>query len=130
MRLKFVAQDQEQIGKVSKEAFVGIITEEGFQNLVASEEVKKLILTHEKAKDEIDYDLFLTGKKYINKLFLISSFEKKKKKKKGGKAKKAGKKTKVVMPICVLDDGPRMVRIIREKPRLIYLGIRQESLGE
>ena len=97
-----------QVGKVSKEAFVEVIVGEGFQNLVQSEEIKKLIMTHEKAKDEIDYKLFLTGKKYINKLFLVSSFDKKKKKKKKPKAKKA-KKTKVIMPICVLDEGPRMV---------------------
>lgn len=96
-------------GKVSKDDFVNTITNEGFQNLVVSEEIKKLIVTHEKAKDEIDYELFLTGKKYINKLFLISSFEKKKKKKKkGGKGKK-GKKTKIVMPICILEEEPRMV---------------------
>lgn len=104
----FAERDPDQIGKVSKDAFVHVITAEGFQQLVQSEEIKKLIMTHEKAKDEIDYKLFLTGKKYINKLFLISSFEKKKKKKKKPKAKKA-KKTKVVMPICVLDEGPRMV---------------------
>ena len=103
----FKTHDDEQTGKCSKDNFVKTITDEGFHNLVVSEEIKKLILTHEKAKDEIDYELFLTGKKYINKLFLISSFEKKKKKKKKGKGKKA-KKTKVIMPICILDDGPRM----------------------
>ncbi len=104
----YLTHDPEQIGKVSKEAFIDVIAEEGFQNLVVSEEIKKLTMAHEKVKDEIDYELFLTGKKYINKLFLISSFEKKKKKKKKPKAKKKGK-TKIIMPICVLDEGPRMV---------------------
>ena len=103
----FVSHDNEQTGRISKEAFIDVLSEEGFQNLIESEEMKKLILSHEKIKDEIDYDLFLLGKKYINKQFLISSFEVKKKKKKKGKAKKG--KTKIVMPICLLDEGPRMV---------------------
>lgn len=102
----FSLHDPEQTGKIPKDAFVDVISQEGFQNLVESEEMKKLIMSHEKAKDEIDYELFLLGKKYINKLFLISSFEGKKKKKKKGKAKRG--KTKIIMPICVLDEGPRM----------------------
>lgn len=108
----FQLHDQDQIGKVTREKFLEVISDEGFQTLVeSSDEIDKLIKSHEKAKDQIDYELFLTGKKYINKQFLISSFEsKKKKKKKKGKAKKG--KTKIVMPICVLDEGPRMVRKI------------------
>ncbi len=101
--------DQEQTGKITSESFVQVVSNEGFQNLVETEEMKKVIMAHEKAKDQIDYELFLSGKKYINKQFLISSFEgKKKKKKKGGKGGKRGGKTKIIMPICTLDDGPRM----------------------
>lgn len=50
------------------------------------DDTKKLLQAHEKSKEgEIDYSEFLSGKKYINKLYLMSSFEGKKKKKKGGK---------------------------------------------
>jgi ankyrin repeat protein len=108
VKMLFGLHDQDQIGKVTREKFTEVISDEGFQSLVeSSEEMEKLIKSHEKAKDQIDYELFLTGKKYINKQFLISSFEgKKKKKKKKGKGKKG--KTKIVMPICILDEGPRM----------------------
>jgi ankyrin repeat protein len=103
----FATHDPEQTGKITKDSFTEVISQEGFQNLVETEEMKKLILSHEKTKDQIDYELFLQGKKYINKQFLIASFEGKKKKKKKGKGKKAGK-TKIVMPICTLEDGPRL----------------------
>ncbi len=108
VREAFLTSDAEQTGKITQEAFVEVLSHEGFQSLIETEEMKKLILSHEKAKDQIDYDLFLSGKKYINKQFQISSFEGKKKKKKKSKAKRAGK-TKIVMPICILDEGPRMV---------------------
>lgn len=102
----FASYDPEQTGRITQEAFVEVISKEGFQNLSETEEMQKLIMSHEKAKDQIDFELFLTGKKYINKQFLISSFEGKKKKKKKGKGKKG--KTKIIMPICTLDEGPRM----------------------
>lgn len=106
MKDLFATHDPEQTGKISNESFTEVISQEGFQNLVETDEMKKLILSHEKAKDQIDYELFLAGKKYINKQFLISSFEGKKKKKKKSKGKKG--KTKVVIPICLMDEGPRM----------------------
>ena len=68
---EFLKNDPEQTGKVTNEAFIDVISKEGFQNLVETEEMKKLILSHEKAKDQIDYELFLTGKKYINKMILL-----------------------------------------------------------
>lgn len=50
------------------------------------DDTKKLLLAHEKNKEgQVDPNEFLGGKKYINKLYLMSSFEGKKKKKKGGK---------------------------------------------
>lgn len=104
----FKQNDPEETGKVTGEAFTEVISNEGFQSLCETDEMQKLILSHEKTKDQIDYELFLTGKKYINKQFLINSFEKKKKKKKkkGGKGKRG--KTKIIMPVCILDEGPRM----------------------
>jgi ribosomal protein S30 len=106
----FIKVDVEQTGKIGRDEFVEMLTREGFNDLIEENELNKLIISHEKTKDLIDYELFFTGKKYLNKQYLISSFEaKKKKKKKGPKAKKKGK-TKIVVPICVLEDGPRMVR--------------------
>ena len=54
------------------------------------DDTKKLLMAHEKAaKDsQIDFSEFLSGKKYVNKLYLMSSFDGKKKKKKGGKGGK------------------------------------------
>lgn len=80
--------------------------------------MNKLIMSHEKIKDQIDYELFLTGKKYINKQFLIASFEgKKKKKSKKGKSRKG--KTKIVIPVCTLDEGPRTVNRLKLCQNLI-----------
>jgi hypothetical protein len=99
--------DEAKTGRIPKENFIEVLSQEGFQNLIETEEMKKMIMQHEKDNNEIDYELFLAGKKYVGKQFLLSSFEPKKKKQKKGKAKKG--KTKVVMPICILDEGPRQV---------------------
>ena len=71
-------------------------------------DMKKIIMTVDRGRDEgIDYNEFLTGKKYINKLYLMSAFDgKKKKKKKGGKGKKG--KTKIPLFVCTQGDGPRV----------------------
>ena len=104
----FLVHDTEKTGKVSRDVFVQVVSVEGFQNLIETDEMKSLIVSHEKAKDEIDYELFLSGKKYITKLYLVASFEpkKKKSKKKKGKGGK-GKKTRIIMPICLMNEGPR-----------------------
>ena len=103
----FLKCDEAKTGRIPKEQFIEVLSQEGFQNLIETEEMKKMILQHEKDNNEIDYELFLTGKKYVGKQFLLSSFEAKKKKKKKSNAKKG--KTKVVMPICILEEGPRQV---------------------
>ena len=50
-------------------------------------EIKKLSALHDKSRDAmIDYNEFISGRKYINKTYLMTAFEaKKKKNKKGGK---------------------------------------------
>ena len=100
--------DADGNGTVPKDDFL-----EGLQNMGAplpeEPDIKKLIAEHDNNRDgNVNYDGFLSGKKYVNKLYLMSAFEgKKKKKKKGGKGKKA-KKTKILMPICTNPAGPRM----------------------
>ena len=95
------------VGTLSSEDFI-----DGLKNAGApvpeEEDHKKLLQAHEKERDCVDYNDFLTGKKYINKGYLMSAFEGKKKKKgnKGGKKGKKGK-TKIPIPICTQPDGPR-----------------------
>ena len=100
--------DADGTGVIQKDDF-----SDGMQSLEAPlpevpDELKRLLMAHEKtSNDVIDYNDFLAGKKYLNKLYLMSAFEGKKKKKKGGKGKKKKGKTKIAMPICMLQDGPR-----------------------
>jgi len=64
------------------------------------DDVKKLIMAHEKSKDSgIDFAEFMAGKKYVNKLYLMSSFDGKKKKKKGGKG---GESLSIVLVLVLL----------------------------
>lgn len=99
--------DADESGMVPREDFV-----EGLQNMGApipeETDLKKILMAHEKSRDGgVDYNDFLSGKKYINKLYLMSAFDgKKKKKKKGGGKKKKGK-TKIPLPICTQPDGER-----------------------
>lgn len=99
--------DGDGTGTLSKEDFT-----EGLSNLGAplpdANELKRIIALHDKNHDHtVDYADFLVGKKWVNKLFLMSAFEPKKKKKKGGKGKKKKGKTKIPMPICTQPDGVR-----------------------
>ncbi|CAG2211743.1 Ankyrin repeat and EF-hand domain-containing protein 1 [Mytilus edulis] len=104
---RFQAFDTEDSGKIMKESFSDVL--QGMSAPVEEEDMKKLVLAHDKAHDgNVDYNDFIGAKKWVNKNYLMSAFEGKKKKKKGGK--KGGKKKgkfKLVMPVCVKDDGPR-----------------------
>ena len=65
---------------------------EGLQNMGApmpeDNEMKRVAALHDKNKDgTVDYSDFIGGKKYLNKLYLMSAFE--------GKKKKKGRKRKV-----------------------------------
>ena len=98
--------DVDGTGYITKDDFA-----EGLQNMGAplpeDTDLKKIVAAHDKNKDgTMEYNDFLTGKKYINKQYLMSAFGDKKKKKKGGKKGKKGK-TKIAMPIPTQPDGPR-----------------------
>ena len=101
----FLKFDADGTGTLSKDDFL-----EGLQNIGApipeDTDMKKIFQAHDKGGGIIDYNEFITGKKYINKLYLMSAFEGKKKKK-GGKGKKKKGKTKIPMPICTQAEGPR-----------------------
>lgn len=98
--------DPDNTGTIKKDDFI-----DSLQSLNAplpDDNIKRILLAHDKGKDgNIDYEEFLSGKKYINKLYLMSSFETKKKGKKGGKKGGKKSKTKVPMPICTKEPGER-----------------------
>lgn len=102
-----IKYDPDEKGTVTKDNFADSLT--GMGAPVEEEEMKKVVAAHDKNKDgNVDFNDFLTGKKYVNKNYLMSAFEGKKKKK--GKKGKGGKKKgkfKLVMPICTKDEGPR-----------------------
>lgn len=100
--------DADSIGGITREDFVDALENIGAP-MPEEHELKKILTAHDKGKEVgIDYVEFLTGKKYINKLYLLSAFDgkKKTKKKKGAGRKKKGK-TKIAMPICTQSAGPR-----------------------
>ena len=70
------------------------------------DDTKKLLMAHEKAGRDsmIDFMEFLSGKKYVNKLYLMASFEGKKKKKKGGKGGR-GSIIDTVQSVCIKSMG-------------------------
>ncbi|CAH8515890.1 unnamed protein product [Heterobilharzia americana] len=115
----------------SRKAPITRIPVEEFTSVIASLDgpindivVKKLLALHEKNSDGcIDWKEFLTGKKYLNKNYLLSAFEKKKGKKKKKKGGKGVKRRKIPMDICVLpseaiyrraDGGPPIMYIPKQ----------------
>ncbi|KAH8862149.1 Ankyrin repeat and EF-hand domain-containing protein 1 [Schistosoma japonicum] len=108
--------------RIPIEDFISVITSlNGPINDMIS---KKLLILHEKNSDGcIDWEEFLTGKKYVNKNYLLSAFEKKKGKKKKKKGGKGSKRRKIPMEICTLpseaiyrraDGGPPIMYIPKE----------------
>ncbi|XP_002738132.1 ankyrin repeat and EF-hand domain-containing protein 1-like, partial [Saccoglossus kowalevskii] len=102
-----IDNNSEPTGKVSKDEFCEILQSQNAP--LTDEQLKQLCQAHDKNREnEIDYEEFFSGKKYLAKAYLMTAFEKKEKKKKGGKkGKKKKGKTKVPMPICTAPDGPR-----------------------
>ncbi|XP_064602461.1 ankyrin repeat and EF-hand domain-containing protein 1-like isoform X2 [Liolophura sinensis] len=102
----FTKFDPDAKGTINTDDFIDSL--QGLNAPVEEEELKKIAILHDKNKDgTVNYSDFIAGKKYVNKNYLMSSFEgKKKKKKKGGKKGKKGK-FKLAMPICTLPEGER-----------------------
>ncbi|XP_005093099.1 ankyrin repeat and EF-hand domain-containing protein 1 [Aplysia californica] len=100
------AIDVDAVGKIGNNEFIDVLT--SLQCPTDEDEVKKVIALQDKSREgKLDYNDFFTAKKWVNKNYLASAFEgKKKKKKKGKKGGKKGK-FKLVMPICIQDEGPR-----------------------
>lgn len=108
---------------VSKEKFAYVLQEHNVP--VAQEHLQKIIADHDKKHDGvINISDFFRGLQYLQKSFVLSSYEPKTKKKKGGKGRKGrrGKakreRSVVPLPICTLpldvmekreDGGPQFM---------------------
>ena len=103
----FQKYDADAARTIAQDDFVEVLEGAGAP-VPEDNDMKKILMSHEASRGgDISYEDFLTGKKYVNKLYLMSAFEGKKKKKKGKGGKKKKGKTKIVMPICTQDNGPR-----------------------
>ncbi|CAH1792722.1 unnamed protein product [Owenia fusiformis] len=101
--------DVDSLGTLPKDEFIDCLQNMGAP-MPPEKDMDKIIGLHDKSREPvINYEEFIASKKYINKLYLMSAFEGKKKKKKGKGGKKKKGKTKVLMPICYQNDGPRNV---------------------
>lgn len=95
---EFARLDPEGDERISREAFARALTALGvpLPPNFSDKCLSHLVTAHSKtskkepdAEPKIDYDLFLSGKKYVGKLYRFSAFEKK-----GGKKKKKKKRRK------------------------------------
>ncbi|XP_076463503.1 ankyrin repeat and EF-hand domain-containing protein 1-like isoform X2 [Babylonia areolata] len=104
----FKELDQDQVGTVGKAEFCETLM--SMKAPVEEEELQKLAALHDKNRENrLDYNEFLAAKKWINKNYLVTAFEGKKKKKKGKKGGKKKGKFKLVMPICMQEEGHRTI---------------------
>jgi len=80
-----------------------------YTKLPDNADLNRTVLTHFRDRT-VDYREFLSGSKFINKQYLMDAYQSKMKKTKdGGKGDRPQRgKTKVVMPICMQDEGPRV----------------------
>ncbi|GCC33519.1 ankyrin repeat and EF-hand domain containing 1a isoform X1 [Chiloscyllium punctatum] len=89
-------------GTLAREDFAAILMEKNAP--MAEEEIAALIAAHDKGRTGvIDINEFFKGTKYLEKVFLMSSYEPKKKKGKKGKRGKKGK-VAIPIPICTLPE--------------------------
>lgn len=106
----YEALDGDKIGRIYREDFVDVLREAEVPLPTRDADIERLLISHEKEKDMMDYELFLSGKKYVDKAYRMSAFDKRKqkKKKKKSRQKRAKKgKTKVPVPICIQLEGDR-----------------------
>jgi hypothetical protein len=102
--------------RISSNDLRTIIVEEGFTQ-ITDDDLNDLIIRHETDPNEIDYQTFLSGKLYIDKAFLLSTFiSKKKKKKKKNTTIKSNKQNHI--PIATLVEDPQ---IYHEKSAQVYV---------
>jgi len=104
----FQRLDVDQSGVMATDDFVGVL-QNLYSKLPDAGDFKRILSPHVQ-QGCVNYREFLSGRKFINKKYLIAAFDDKKGKKNGGKVGGAGVRgsTKVIMPICTQDEGPRV----------------------
>ncbi|TTO79335.1 Ankyrin repeat and EF-hand domain-containing protein 1 [Bagarius yarrelli] len=123
LRISFqLAEDSEaSVENVSRETFAHVLQEHHAP--VEQEHMQKIVAAHEKKRnDVINITDFFKGLQYLQKTFVLSSYELKTKKKtkgrKGGKGKRKKGNSVVPLPICTLppdvmekrqDGGPQFM---------------------
>jgi len=99
--------DVDQSGTLLRENFIEALRSL-YTKLPDNADLSRAVLTHFRDR-AVDYREFLSGCKFVSKLYLMAAYESKTKKKDGGKGGRPQRgKTKVMMPICVQDEGPRL----------------------
>jgi len=108
----FQRLDVDHSGMLAREDFVEALQQNIHTRLPDSADLKRIVSIHVQ-EGNVNYREFFSGHKFISKQYLMAAYENKKKKKK--KKKKGGKgggrqrgKTKVLMPVCMQDEGPRV----------------------
>lgn len=108
----FRALDFDESGQIGSEDLVSVLREFRAPLPAEGKDLEKLVSAHlcPPGRD-VDYALFLSGRKIVSKSFRMSAFKKNKNKNKKRKKsrKKKGKKgkTKIPLPICTLQDAER-----------------------
>ena len=101
----FQRLDVDQSGTLMREDFVEAL-QSLYTKLPDNANLSRIVVVHFR-DGNVDYREFLSGGKFIDKQYLMAAYESKMKKKKdegkGGGHQRD--KTKVVMPICVRDEG-------------------------
>ena len=108
----FQRLDVDQSGTLKTEDFLAALRNL-YIKLPDGADLKRTLAPHVR-EGTVNYREFLSGGKFINKKYLVAAYEDGKKKKKttkknGGKAgRRQRASTKVIMPICTRDEGPRV----------------------
>lgn len=98
--------DGSRTGKLSKDNLMTCLLT--LSAPAENDELKKITEAHDPNRtDAVDYSIFLTGKKFINKQYIVGNVKKKKKKGSAKRGKKKKGKTKIPLPICTAPEGPR-----------------------
>ena len=96
LRETFQKYDGDSTQTISRDDFIDALETVGAP-VPDENDIKKLITAHSSSREgDMPYEDFLTGKKYVNKQYLMSAFEGKKKKKKGKKGGNRHRRFKAV----------------------------------
>ncbi|CAF3869297.1 unnamed protein product [Rotaria magnacalcarata] len=110
---RFHQVENSSIHRIASNDLKQIIREEGFSQITA-DDLHDLIVRHETNPNEIDYQMFLSGKLFLDKAFLLPAFIQKTNKRKKTKTTKK----QPAIPIAIRNEGPRTTH---GNPPLVYI---------